>query len=102
MSGGFTGPLIIIGLGGGAFVASLAGFKPGSPEYFIFLACGLPAALGAALNVPIAAIIITIKIFGVGYTLPAIVSGILAFLIYKAKTIYTLHLQSATSASDDL
>ena len=102
MSGGFTGPLIIIGLGSGALLASLAGFEPESPEYYVFLACGLPAALGAALNIPIAAIIITIKIFGISYSLPAIMSGVLAFLLYKARTIYTLYLQSETSTTDDL
>jgi len=102
MSAGFTGPLIIIGLSSGALIASLVGFEPGSPEYYALLACGLPAALGAALNIPIAAIIISIKIFGVSYTLPALVSGILAFLIYKAKTIYTLYLRPETGATDDL
>jgi CIC family chloride channel protein len=88
MSGGFTGPLIILGVGSGALMSSLSGFGAGSPAYYSCVACGVAAVLGAAMNIPIAAIIITIRMFGAYYALPAIIGGILAFFVFKSKTIY--------------
>jgi len=88
MSGGFTGPLIILGMGSGALMSSLSGFGAGTPAYHSCIACGVAAILGAAMNIPIAAIIITIRIFGAYYALPAIIGGILAFFIFKSRTIY--------------
>jgi CIC family chloride channel protein len=88
LSGGFTGPLLILGAGSGALVSQIAGFVPPEPEYYGLIACGTAAILGAAMNIPAAAVIITANIFGIGYTLPAVGGGIIAFSIYKRKTIY--------------
>jgi len=88
MSGGFTGPLVILGIAGGAFMSLLAGMPPGEPGYYLFLACGLPAILGAAMNVPIAAVLLSIELFGVDYTLPAAAGGIISFLLFKTRSIY--------------
>lgn len=88
MSGGFTGPLIILGMGSGALMSSLSGFGPGTPAYYSCIACGVAAILGAAMNIPIAAIIITVRVFGAHYALPAIIGGILAFFVFKSRTIY--------------
>ncbi|GEM_PF-545631 len=89
MSGGFTGPLIILGVGSGALASRVIGFEAGSPEYFGFMACGLAATLASAANVPFAAIVITTRMFGGrGYLLPAITGAIIPFIIYKSRTIY--------------
>jgi CIC family chloride channel protein len=88
LSGGFTGPLVILGAASGALVSQIAGFHPPSPEYYGLLACGTAAILSAAMNIPVAAIIITADVFGIGFTLPAVIGGIVAFSIYKRKTIY--------------
>ena len=88
MSGGFTGPLIILGMGSGALMSSLSGFGEGTPAYYSCAACGVAAVLGAAMNIPIAAIIITVRMFGSYYALPAIIGGIFAFFVFKSRTIY--------------
>jgi CIC family chloride channel protein len=88
LSGGFTGPLLIIGAASGALMSSLSGFGTNTPAYYGCLACGVAAVLGAAMNIPIAAIIITVRIFGYDYALPAVIGGILAFFVFKSRTIY--------------
>ncbi len=88
MSGGFTGPLVVLGLAGGAFMSRLAGAIPGEPDYYLFLACGLPAILGAAMNIPIAATLLSIELFGVDYALPAATGGIISFLLFRTRSIY--------------
>ena len=88
MSGGFTGPLVIIGMGGGALMSSIVGIAPGSPAYFAFMACALAAVLGGAMNIPVAAIIITARMFGPQYIIPAIIGGLLSFLLFRARTVY--------------
>ncbi|UCF06453.1 MAG: chloride channel protein [bacterium] len=96
LSGGFTGPLIIIGLGSGAFMTSLIGIDPGSPAYFGFLACALAAVLGGSMNIPIAAIIITARIFGTQYIMPAVFGGILSFILFRARTVYEFYSTSSS------
>ena len=88
MSGGFTGPLVILGIASGALMSVPAGIAPGEPAYYAFLACGLPAVLGAAMNIPIAAALLTIELFGADYALPAAAGGIIAFLLFKTRSVY--------------
>lgn len=87
MSGGLTGPLMIIGTAAGAMVGALAGADPGSPFLFACMACGLSAILGAALNVPLAAIVITTGLFGTGYILPAVAGAVPAFVVFKSHAV---------------
>lgn len=88
MSAGFTGPLIIMGAACGTLLASAAGIAVQSPAYYGFLACGISAILGAAVNIPIAAIIITTSMFGAHYVIPALTGGILSFLVFKSRNVY--------------
>jgi CIC family chloride channel protein len=88
MSGGFTGPLMILGIASGAFMSVPAGIAPGEPAYYLFLACGLPAILGAAMNIPIAAALLSIELFGAEYALPAAAGGIISFLLFKTRSVY--------------
>ena len=89
MSGGFTGPLVILGIASGALMSIPAGIAPGEPSYYIFLACSLPAILGAVMNIPIAAAILAIELFGADYTLPAVVGGIVSFLLVRTRSVYS-------------
>ena len=88
MSGGLTGPLVILGIASGALMSIPAGIAPGEPSYYIFLACGLPAILGAVMNIPIAAAILTIELFGAGYALPAAIGGTVSFLLFRTRSVY--------------
>jgi CIC family chloride channel protein len=90
MSAGFTGPLVILGVGSGALMGIAVGIEPGDPSYYVFLACGLSAILGAAMNVPIAAVLLSIELFGAGYAIPAVTGGIVSFLIYKTRSVYSI------------
>jgi CIC family chloride channel protein len=88
MSGGFTGPLVILGIASGALMSVPAGIAPGEPAYYTFLACGLPAILGAAMNIPVAAALLSIELFGASYALPAAAGAIISFLLFKTRSIY--------------
>lgn len=101
MSAGFTAPMIIVGLGSGALIASITGTPAGSPEYYLLMACGMSAVLGAALNIPIAAIIITTRLFGPDYVLASATGGILAFIVFKRRTLYEYSLTPWLSDLDD-
>jgi CIC family chloride channel protein len=89
MSAGLTGPLVILGVGAGALMSTLAGIAPGDPGYHLFLACALSAMLGAAMNVPIAAVLLSIELFGASYAIPALTGGIVSFLLYKTRSVYS-------------
>jgi H+/Cl- antiporter ClcA len=88
MSAGFTGPLIILGMTLGALVSVAAGVEPVSPAYYGFMACGMAALLSATLNIPLAAIALTLTVFGTSYILPAVTGSTLAFFIFKGHAIY--------------
>jgi CIC family chloride channel protein len=90
MSAGFTGPLVILGIGSGALMGIAVGIVPGDPSYYLFLACGLSAILGAAMNVPIAAVLLSIELFGAGYAIPAVTGGIVSFLLYRTRSVYSI------------
>ncbi|HSG29828.1 MAG TPA: chloride channel protein, partial [Candidatus Krumholzibacterium sp.] len=88
LSAGFTGPMLLTGLSSGALIAALAGADMGGPTYYMLMACSTAAVLGAALNVPVAAILLVTGIFGRDYFLAAAIGATLAFVIYKDRTIY--------------
>jgi len=88
MSAGFTGPLIIIGLASGALFSTLMGIPSGTPVYHSFLACGMSAIFGAVMNIPLAAVVITIKIFGTSYIIPALIGSTVTFIIFRSINIY--------------
>jgi CIC family chloride channel protein len=88
LSGGFVGPCVILGVGSGALIYSILGFPIGDPEYFGFMACGMAAMLCAVLNIPIAAILLTVSLFGYRYILPITTGGLLAFILFKGSFLY--------------
>jgi len=88
MSAGFTGPLIIIGLASGALFSTLMGIPAQTPVFHSFLACGMSAIFGAVMNIPLAAIVITTKIFGTSYIIPSLIGGTVTFILFKSVNIY--------------
>lgn len=88
LSGGFTGPLLLIGASAGAMTALMAGAPAGSSTYYSLMACGISATLSATLNIPLGAIVLTMSLFGSNYVLPAAAGGSIAFLIFKNRTVY--------------
>jgi CIC family chloride channel protein len=88
MSAGFTGPLIIIGMTLGALVGIAVGAEPTSAAYYGYMACGMAALLSATLNIPLAAIALTMTVFGTSYTLPAVTGSSIAFILFKGNTVF--------------
>jgi CIC family chloride channel protein len=89
MTAGFTGPLITMGMALGAMVNIAAGGDPATPAYFGYMACGMAALLSTTLNIPLAAIALTMTVFGTSYILPAVTGSSIAFILFKGNTVYT-------------
>jgi len=92
LSAGITGPAILLGMLVGAFFAELFGIAPLSGDYFTLIAAGFAGMLSSIMNVPIAASVITIEIFGLWYGLPAGLASVISFQINRHNMIYDLAL----------
>jgi H+/Cl- antiporter ClcA len=88
LSGGLTGPLLILGAASGAMLSSLLGVEWGTPEYFSILCCSTAGILSTALNVPLAAILIAVAVFDSSYVLPAAIGSFLSFMLFRSRTIF--------------
>ncbi len=88
MSAGFTGPSLIMGMLVGYIMAEVAGAAPYSTEYYPLLSAGFAATLGSSINVPIAAAVIGVELFGLHYGLPCGLAGIIGFQINRHYTLY--------------
>ncbi|MBN2131598.1 MAG: chloride channel protein [Sedimentisphaerales bacterium] len=95
MNAGFTGPSVLIGMLFGAAFALLLGIEPGSAGYFAFLAAGFSGMLASAMNVPLAAAIMAIELFGPGAILPAGLAAVIGFQVTRHTTIYDFALAGA-------
>ena len=99
MSAGFTGPLILIGMTLGALMSLAAGVDPTSAAYYGYMACGMAGLLSATLNIPLAAIALTITIFGTSYILPAVTGSTIAFILFRGRAVYTYYGPAASQES---
>lgn len=88
MSAGFAGPTIIVGMLLGVAASHIAGVAALSPTYYAFLAAGFAGMLSSAMNVPLAAAVMAIEIFGLQYSFPAGLAAILGFQVTRHITIY--------------
>ena len=88
MSAGFTGPAVLTGMLLGASFASILGISHLSPDYYAFIATGFSGILASSMNVPIAAAVMTVEVFGLSYGLPAGLASIVGFQITSHQTIY--------------
>lgn len=88
MSAGFTGPSALVGMLLGVSASHMLGIELGSPTYFAFIAAGFAGMLSSTMNVPLAAAIISIEVFGLQYSFPAAVSAVIGFQMMRQSTIY--------------
>lgn len=88
MSAGFTGPSALVGMLLGVAAALFLGVELGSPTYFAFVAAGFAGMLSSSMNVPLAAAILSIEIFGLEYSFPAAVSAVIGFQLMRSTTLY--------------
>jgi CIC family chloride channel protein len=90
MSAGFVGPVVIVGMLLGASFCDLLGIPLLSPLYYAALAAGFASLLASVMNVPIAAAVIVMEIFGLHYGLPAALASIIGFQLNRSRTVYDL------------
>lgn len=93
MSAGLTGPSIQIGLFAGVAATAIYGSlglsaAAGGAEGMAFLVIGLVGMLAGAMNVPIAAAILGVELFGARYAIPAVFAAVIAFQLNRHETIY--------------
>jgi CIC family chloride channel protein len=97
MSAGFAGPAILGGMLLGAAVGHLAGIAPASPEFFALMSAGFAGLFASIMNVPLAAGIMTLEIFGIPYGFPAAIGAIVGFQLNRHSTIYQYALAGSGS-----
>jgi CIC family chloride channel protein len=88
MSAGFTGPAALMGILLAAGFAHLVGIPVLSTNYYALIAAGFAGMLAGSMNVPLAAAVMSIEIFGLSYSIPAGLAAIIAFQINRYQTIY--------------
>ncbi len=88
MSAGFTGRAIIAGMLLGAAMANFLHINSSSPTYHAFLAAGFSGMLASSMNIPLAASVMAIEIFGLQCSFPAGISAIIGFQLMRHRTIY--------------
>lgn len=88
MSAGFTGPMAIVGMLLGAGIADLAGIIPFTADYYALVAAGFTSVLASSINVPIAAAVLGIELFGLHYGFPTTFAAIIGFQINRWNNIY--------------
>lgn len=93
MSAGFAGPAIIAGMLLGVAVARISGVPFDSPTYYAFLAAGFAGMLASCMNVPLAAAVMAVEVFGMQYSFPAGFAAILGFQVTRHKTLYDYALE---------
>ena len=94
MSAGFTGPATIIGMLLGAGCAHLFNIPPDTATYYAFVAAGFCGVLSSSMNIPLAAAIMSVEIFGLQYSFHAGLAAVVGFQITRSKTIYDYALKS--------
>ncbi len=79
LSAGFTGPIIIVGMLIGVIVAVMADISFYSSEYYALICAGFTGMLASSMNIPIAAMILSVELFGYNFVLAGILSTIIAY-----------------------
>jgi len=91
---GLTFPVLLIGAMGGKIMASvlvpIMGSSSGCADsaHIAYVATGMAGLLAAVLNVPIAALVIVMEIFGTSYAVPAALGSIIAFTLARSDVVY--------------
>jgi CIC family chloride channel protein len=87
-SGGLFAPTVLMGGLSGSMVAQILGIANAK----VLVTTGISAALTGMINVPMAAVIIVVEVFGVSFIIPAAIGSAIAFLLAKNVVIYP-HIQ---------
>jgi len=88
MSAGFTMPVVIVGMLLGASLSSILAIETGTPNYYALLSAGFSGMIASSMNIPIAAAMMGVEIFGLHYSVPVTLSAIIGFQINRHQTIY--------------
>lgn len=88
MSAGFVGPTLIVGMLTAAAVGSTLGVSVDSGEYTALLAAGFASMLASTINVPIAAAVLALELFGLSYSFPAAISAVIGYQFNRFNTLY--------------
>jgi CIC family chloride channel protein len=83
-SGGLFSPTVLMGGLAGTIVARILGITGVN----VLVTTGMTAALTGVMNVPVAAVIIVVEVFGVSFIIPAAIGSAIAFLLAKNWVIY--------------
>jgi len=86
-NGGLTMPMLVVGGFLGTACAAACGFDGAAAQSVV--AGGAAAMLSAVLNVPIAAAVICIEIFGMDHAFAAALGSAVAFAIAKTEVVYS-------------
>ncbi|MFP4521019.1 MAG: chloride channel protein [Fibrobacterota bacterium] len=100
MSAGFTGPAAIMGMLIGASVGYFFGIDPESPTFYAMVAAGFCGMLSSSMNIPLAAAIMTVEIFGLQYSFPAGFASVVGFQVTRHVTIYDYALEEGEDEDD--
>ncbi len=90
MNVGFTGPTIITGMLIGIGCSSLFGLPQLSPDSYALIAAGFSAMLGSTINVPLAAAILGIELFGLHFGFPCAFAAVIGFQINRGSNLYEM------------
>ena len=94
-SGGSAGlliPSMFVGAMTGVVFAGLLGYDP-----LLFIVPAITASLVSMINVPLAAIMLTVEIFGTPYILPSLLALIVALLFSQGANVYRTQRDEDTS-----
>jgi CIC family chloride channel protein len=83
-SGGLFSPTVLMGGLSGTVVAGILG----TANVRVLVTTGIAAALAGVINVPMAAVIIVVEVFGVSFIIPAAIGSAIAFLLAKNVVIF--------------
>ena len=92
-SGGLFFPSLLLGAMVGNVVSQLAGSAATATTaatglHYGLVAAGMAASLAAIVNVPVAAAVMMIEMFGSSYSVPIILGGVLGFAVGRPQVIY--------------
>ncbi len=99
MSAGFTGPAAIMGMLLGFALSDFLSLDTSTATHFAFIATGFSSVLASSMNIPIAAAVMSVEIFGLHYSLPATLGAVIGFQITRTRTIYEYAVEEITEES---